>query len=485
MSINGVVQDFGSTAPVQGHSIADGQLTFLASQAGYKVTGQAQVDGIPADIVIDGKLEKDAPPPELLLSATLDASDLKKMGFDASEFLSGPIKFVAKPMPDGSLQMAVDVERAALSIKDLGITKAAGVPGSARAAIKIEGDKIDVSQIEVGFAGVKLAGNLELDAKKGLQTAEFSSFALSEGDNAQMSLAPIDGGYKLKLTGEQLDMKPMLQRFFSLSGDSTGGPQATAVNQTIAVDVQLKRALGFYRTTAFNVDLDLVLRGSDIQRVNLQANLGGDRNVSVTTNSTPDGKGMVVAFNDLGTLLRLMNIYPNVEGGDGTLVLDTIRDEKIDRGKFVVRRFAIVDEDNVAQILGNHQESRAMIARSNKLGFRSAEVDFIRRKDRVEITDAVLAGDTVGGTARGFIYTDRRQYDLSGTYVPLFGLNNAFGKLLGPFAGRKGEGLFGVTFAIQGPLDKPDFKINPMSALVPGAFRRMFEYRAREIPRVE
>jgi hypothetical protein len=126
-----------------------------------------------------------------------------------------------------------------------------------------------------------------------------------------------------------------------------------------------------------------------------------------------------------------------------------------------------------------------MIARSNKLEFKSAEAEFVRRSDRVEITDAVLAGSTVGGTVRGFIYTDNRQFDLTGTYVPLFGLNNAFAKLLGPLAGREGEGLYGVTFAVRGPLDKPDFKINPMSALVPGAFRRMFEYRAKEIPRVE
>ncbi len=67
----------------------------------------------------------------------------------------------------------------------------------------------------------------------------------------------------MRLRGDQLDLKPMLQRFFSLSGDLTGGPQATAVDQTIAVDLELKRALGFYKTTAFNVNLDLVLRGAD------------------------------------------------------------------------------------------------------------------------------------------------------------------------------------------------------------------------------
>ena len=48
------------------------------------------------------------------------------MGFDVSEFLSGKVKFVAQPMPDGSIQMAVDIADAALTIKDLGITKAVG-----------------------------------------------------------------------------------------------------------------------------------------------------------------------------------------------------------------------------------------------------------------------------------------------------------------------------------------------------------------------
>jgi hypothetical protein len=35
---------------------------------------------------------------------------------------------------------------------------------------------------------------------------------------------------------------------------------------------------------------------------------------------------------------------------------------------------------------------------------------------------------------------------------------------------------------VQGPLDKPNFRINPLSALVPGVFRELFEFRARERP---
>jgi hypothetical protein len=112
-------------------------------------------------------------------------------------------------------------------------------------------------------------------------------------------------------------------------------------------------------------------------------------------------------------------------------------------------------------------------------------VDFTHRVDRVQINNAVVTGDSIGGSGKGFIYTDSKQYDLVGTVIPMFGINNAFGKLFGPLGGGPAGGLFGITFQVKGPLDKPDFRINPMSALAPGAFRSLFEYRAKEQPRVD
>ncbi|MGV3651837.1 MAG: hypothetical protein ACO1OK_10455, partial [Devosia sp.] len=492
-AINGRVLDFASTAPIENFTINNGQLTFSATQAGYTIGGKADVQGLSADLSITGQIAEEMPPPEILLSATLNAQDLAKMGFDASAFLSGDVTFVARPMPDKSLQLAIDLEKAGLTVRDIGISKAAGVPGSFKAAVRQEGTLTEMSQIDLAFGDVKLMGGLQIDTAKGLQSAQFTTFALNPGDSAQLSLTPINDGYEVRLRGQQLDLKPMLSRFINLTPGAAGGGSSGAASgatppltQTLVVDAQLDRALGFYRTTAYNVDLDLSLRGTDLRRVGLQAQLGGNRSVSVTTNNASGSRATSVAFNDMGTLLRFLNVYPNVEGGEGVLVLDTDTSANVDRGQFSIRNFAIVDEDNVAQILGNHSESRQLISRQNKLSFRSGQVDFVRRSDRVEVSEAVLSGDMVGGTMRGFIYTDRGQYDLTGTYVPLFGLNNAFQKLpiFGPLlGGRDGEGLFGVTFAVRGPLDKPNFIVNPLSALVPGAFRTLFEYRAREQPR--
>lgn len=479
--VNGTVANFASSQPIQDRRIGNGQLAFSASQESYQLGGTAEIDGVPAEIEVAGTPTTD---PTFKLASTIGVADLAKMGFDASEFLSGRVRFVAQPMPDGSLKMAVDLKDAGLTIADIGISKAAGASGTLSATIKPMGDVTELKDIDLSFGTVRAIGDIAYHGTKGLQSANFSQFALSPGDNAQLALTPIEGGYAVRINGRQLDLKPMLSQFFSL-GEGAGGVQSTQFNQTISLAVKLDRALGYYATTAFNLDVDLLLRGSDMRRANVTAQFGDGNGLSVTTNPAPNGRTTSIAFNDAGTILRLLGVYSQLAGGSGNLVLTTDRTIDTEAGQLVMRDFAIVDEANVAQVLGNHSDSRAAISRQNRLDFDVAEVEFQRRSDRVEVTKAMLTGDTVGGTMRGFIYTDQRRYDLTGTYVPLFGLNNAFQQIpiLGPLlGGREGEGLVGVTFAVQGPLDNPQFRINPLSALVPGAFRELFEFRAKELP---
>ncbi|SEQ39309.1 Protein of unknown function [Devosia sp. YR412] len=482
--VNGTVAGFASSKPIEKRRIGNGQLSFSANQDGYQLGGSAEIDGMPAEIEIAGTPTSD---PSFRLSSTIDVVDLAKMGFDASEFLSGRVRFVAQPLADGAIQMAVDLTEAALTLKDIGISKAVGTAGTLTATVTPDGEVTQLKDIDLSFGSVRAKGDLSYHASRGLQAAKFSQFGVSADDSAQLDLAPIDGGYAVSIRGSQLDLKPMLRQFFGL-GEGAGGVQSTQFDQTILLKVQLDRALGYYATTAFNVDLDLLLRGSDMRRANLTAQFSDGNGISVTTNPAPRGRTLSVAFNDAGTILRLLGVYSQLAGGSGNLVLTTDSDLDAEGGQLVMRNFAIVDEANVVEVLGNHSDSRAAIARQNRLDFDLAQVDFQRSSDRVAVSNAMLTGDTVGGTMRGFIYTDQRQYDLTGTYVPLFGINNAFQQIpiLGPLlGGREGEGLLGVTFAVQGPLDKPQFRINPLSALVPGAFRELFEFRAKAQPAAE
>ena len=480
----GTVADFASSKPIEGRTIGNGQLAFSASQLGYQLGGTADIDGMAAEVSIAGAPEAD---PVFRLASTIAVADLAKMGFDVSQFLSGEVRFVAEPVADGAIRIELDLAQAGLSIRDLGISKSRGTPGSLSALVRPDGALTHLEDIALSFGSVRINGKLDYHSSDGLVSADFDTFAISSGDSATVSVAPMDNGYAVRIRGRQLDLKPVLGRFFSLDSGS-GGLQSTQLNAAIALDVELDRAVGYYATTAFNLDLNLLLRGTQLSRATLSTQFGEGNAVSITTNPAPNGRSLVMAFNDAGTVLRLLGIYSQLAGGSGSLVMTTDRNQDLETGQIIMRDFAIVDEANVIQVLGNHSDSRAAIAAGNRLDFRAGQVDFIRRTDRVDITDAVLAGDAVGGTLRGVIYTDRRQYDLSGTYVPLFGLNNAFSQipLLGPLlGGRDGEGLVGVTFAVRGALNQPQFLVNPLSILAPGFLRELFEFRSRELPEAQ
>ena len=106
-----------------------------------------------------------------------------------------------------------------------------------------------------------------------------------------------------------------------------------------------------------------------------------------------------------------------------------------------------------------------------------AEFPFSSKNNVISIKDAIFAGG-VGGSAEGYIDRPRNQVAIKGSLVPAYGLNSIVSNvpLLGDLlASKKGEGIFGVTYAMTGPTDHADISINPLSMLTPGILRRIWE----------
>ena len=94
------------------------------------------------------------------------------------------------------------------------------------------------------------------------------------------------------------------------------------------------------------------------------------------------------------------------------------------------------------------------------------------------LRSAELRGPVVGATIEGKADFDARAIDLSGTYVPLQGLNGAIGVIPGLgqiLAGPKGEGVLGMKFAVRGPMAQPEVLVNPLSLMAPGICREIFQ----------
>jgi hypothetical protein len=107
------------------------------------------------------------------------------------------------------------------------------------------------------------------------------------------------------------------------------------------------------------------------------------------------------------------------------------------------------------------------------------DAQLVYANDRVTFTEGRMSGPSLGLTGSGAYELTRDNLDVDGVLVPSPTLNLSFlsevpliGDLL---ASRRGEGMFAMTYAINGPAGAPRVGVNPVSALAPGIFRRIFE----------
>ncbi|MNT72628.1 hypothetical protein D3C72_2112500 [compost metagenome] len=92
----------------------------------------------------------------------------------------------------------------------------------------------------------------------------------------------------------------------------------------------------------------------------------------------------------------------------------------------------------------------------------------------------MVRGEQVGATFQGMVRDAKGQIDLTGTFMPAYGLNRLFGELpvIGILLGNgRDRGLLGITFKLTGATEQPKLVVNPLSIIAPGVFRQIFEFR--------
>jgi hypothetical protein len=170
-----------------------------------------------------------------------------------------------------------------------------------------------------------------------------------------------------------------------------------------------------------------------------------------------------------------------MEGGD-MIGAARLRGGRVETG-FSIRKFVLRDEPAVRGLVAQSAAVRndpTLVSRfdASLVPFERLEATLAKTPDRLEISDAILSGPNVGLTLAGAV--DARDHlSLTGAFVPAYAINNFFSKLplLGPIlGGGDNEGLFALNFKIGGTVSQPVVTVNPLSALTPGVFRRIFSF---------
>lgn len=451
-------------------------LKVVADNQGYRVKGDVKIGGQPAALDYRKNNEGDA---DVRVAAVLDDAARARLGVDLGSAVSGniPVKLTGKIAGgDGDNRFGVEADLTSARIDNLlpGWTKVAGknTKMTFNVVQKPQGTRFEDIVIEGN--GTSIKGSLEVDDKNDLVNVSFPTFAPSEGDKANLKAErAADGTLKVTMRGDVFDGRGFIKSAMS------GRDQATKEKSKsfdVDIDAKLGALAGYYGEAVRSVDLKLSRRNGAIRSFSLNGKLGRDSTVMGDLRGRAQGRDvMYVETNDAGAFFRFSDTYAKMSGGKMWLAIDPPTSEPSPQeGLLNVRDFTIKGEAALDRAVAN-----APNANSQGVGFSGMRAEFTRQSGQLRVKDGVLRGPTIGATIEGIIDYPVNQVKMSGTFVPLYGLNNMFGQIpiVGLFlGGGSNEGLIGITYEVVGTPGAPVLRVNPISAMAPGVFRKIFDF---------
>ncbi|WP_114947739.1 DUF3971 domain-containing protein [Microvirga calopogonii] len=483
LKVSGTVTDFAVDKFFGKDRLEGANLTIAYDKGELAVKGEGKLAGSQAAI----DLQKNRQGGQASVAFALDEAARSRRGLSFGSQLTGTIGLKAS-LPLGAsapsiILVEADLARAGIDQLIPGWVKPVGRPGKLSFTM-VEGPTNEVRDLLLESGGVQLKGNAVLTSEGGLEKAELSTFKLSPGDDMRAQVERANNVYKVAIRGNVGDARPFVKG--GATGSAASGRNAAAQKdgKDFDLDLNLNILTGYNEEAITNAVIKASVRKDNLRQLDMRGRLGAS---DVIGRTMPDAGNQVVILQaqDAGALLRFTDIYRRMSGGD--LILQIATGDGPQAGHVILHSFALVNEPALRRIIptqtqiiagqdraGNPQAVRVDV---NEVQFAKARLEFTRNAGRLDFKDAAIWGNQIGFTLGGFIDYARDRLDITGTFVPAYGLNNVFAQvpLFGPLlGGGQYEGLFAVNFRLNGQASSPSLTVNPLSAVAPGFLRKLF-----------
>ncbi|MFD1326588.1 YhdP family protein [Mycoplana ramosa] len=465
--------------PITGRQISqvEGQLVINPARADLKA--KARVDKVPLDIVLVEPVDRSLDlKRELKISGTVGDQDRARLFPGLNDLLSGPLALAVTTQADGRQRVEADLRRTVVSLPWVGWTKGAGVPAKATFVIdKQEDGATHLSSLSFSGDGFSVSGDAVLKGAS-LHSARLDEVRLSAQDRYALTIDRAKSGFVVKVQGDVADARPVLGR---LKANPTGAGDGKD-EVPVSIHANLGQVIGFNGEALRNVSLDYATNGGRLSGLDLSALTGSGQ--ALVAKLGKAGGTLELTTGDAGALARLANIYRHMEGGLLNVRLMAGADGSW-RGPVDVRKFKLTGEEKLRSMVSTPAGGRSLneAVRSeidtSTMHFSRGFAFVVSKGGTLRVENGVVRGEAVGATFQGTVRDASDRMELTGTFMPAYGLNRLFAELplIGFILGNGSDrGLIGITFKLSGPFDRPGLVVNPLSIIAPGVFRNIFEF---------
>ena len=481
------VKKYSLREPETNLPISGDVLTVKATPDGMKLQSDARIGGLAARLGYAQGFDRPRSGESnsiLTLESFLSLADFARHGLVLDDHVEGLTAMKARiEMFDGGaarINADADLTNVLLKADRIGWSKPAGVPATVRLSGflgKDGGGRIEA--LSLRGDGLSADGSIGFGADGEISRANFSRIQLGSAvDTGLIYGRKTNGRVGVLVKGARLDLRKAFADALE-GGTAVPAPHAADTGGETDINVQVGRVFLRDDLGVFDLNGGIRLRGGSLRAANVTGKLNGSAPAKILAERREDGMAIRVTTPDAGAFIRATDVFTGAY--DGALVLDAVRRDTVSpaqiAGRILVNDMVVHDAPTLGRILSGGAIRSLMGDLANGgIKFSKIELPFRGTGPRWQIENGVAYGPQLGLTLAGGYDVATRRLALNGSVSPAYAINGALGNvpLLGSLlTGGEGEGVFGVTFSVDGDTDKPVVAVNPLSALAPGFLRKI------------
>lgn len=471
-----------------GLSVSAGDAKLELDRKGMTIAGRARLNGLPAGVEWREAFADDAPiSTRIAVQGRPEAAELERFGLVLAPYVTGTIGadavFTIDRARTNAIVANLNFDKSELRLPELDWRKPPGAAATGRISARfLTGKSVVVNDFALKGSGFDAAGNAVLaPAGKELQRIQLSRLVLGESD-VQVEAKPLDGqggGMALSVYGARFDARPFLKK-----RDRTAGkpPEAETPGPPLRVSLQVDRLITGDDGRALRQVLADLRRGAGGWNYAEVAGRVGNGSARMSLSYRPEGGSnrLRLVGDDLGALLRAVDVTDSVEGGQFSLTGsgDLGAPRQTLAGRLEAGDYRLVRAPIMARLLNALSVTGLIELLSGEgISFSRLVGDFRLSGDTLDLSQVATSGAALGLTMDGRVDLARDSLDVEGTIVPVYGFNRIIGMipLIGDLlSGGAGQGIFAAAYYVSGPLSDPGVSVNPLSMLAPGFLRNLF-----------
>ncbi len=484
-----------------GIKVSGGSVGFGVTEKALEANGDILINGVPARLRWQ-RIFAAAPgrQPPIRVTGRFDDADRDQLGLELNHIVQGqiPVDLTITPAENGVRQVSAqaDLTNAELIIENMAWRKPPGHTAILEFdIIGRDNNRTELQNFKIVGDNIAIDGWLGLNEKNRLDAFYFPEFSINlithieiEGKLDEQNV------WKVKAGGTTFDGRNLFRSLFSAGRITEKRLNRPKDRAGIDLEAQIANVVGFEDTMVKDVSIKMSSRQGKMSSLAVRGMFRDNSPINVSlVKEAGKPRYLFSETKNAGEAFRLVGFYPSVIGGHGSLRVNMDGEGYAERiGTLWARNFFIRGDPVVGEVLVNTPDESYMTSpgESRKKGRTGGKVKYSKTQfDRLKMAFSVgqgqlvlrnsyINGPLIGATIRGRVDYDRKRLQLGGTYVPLYGLNSVVGEIpiLGQLlVGRRGEGFLGITFAVNGPMEKPNVLVNPISVVTPGIFRQIFD----------